>query len=244
MSIFQIETLQYNKIINETLEIDNNYIKISSDVIPINQCTICISSNVLFDINIAYSQKIYKIKFNSAEDKKIFISEYNNKTKMALEEIKYPSGNIYYFGKLLNDKPNDTSGTVFYDSPSKKIKYVGGFMDGYFDGFGILYTNNIRIELNNITKNIPCDTGKIIIDGYEIPIDFNHSDNRFDLTDNSVAIDIIKNFVIEGMYFNYLSNDEKIEILNEKLNMLTDTLDRISNVLENMSIFTLLGMKK
>ena len=68
-----------------------------------------------------------------------------------LGEVLYKTNNTNIRDRL----PNGT-GILYYDLPYHKIRYVGEFENGMYDGTGIFYTmdGKISIRTNNISNGI------------------------------------------------------------------------------------------
>jgi hypothetical protein len=163
----------------------------------------------------------------------------------------YPSGNVYYIGEVLsiNDKKVPHGhGYLYYDSPNNKLKYIGEFENGNFDGTGVFYnkTGNISLKANNISNCIPTQKGTIFIKiknkNEKLQIDFFEAWENLDnkaitafvvsddfvdkLTDSLCEFD---NTTFDEIQFDAKSNDEKFYVIKKQLNEIKEYIDDKNN---------------
>jgi hypothetical protein len=151
-----------------------------------------------------------------------FRQKFSEMINTNIETINYPSGNIYYFGETC-DSPKrgiipDGSGTTHYDNGMLKVKYVGEFENGKYDGEGEFFScdNKFSIKANNISNGIPTETGLLsiklgtIFD--EIEIDFNYLYEYFELDDKKEKQKFIKSDTfVKKVAELYWTQEESIE---------------------------------
>jgi hypothetical protein len=177
----------------------------------------------------------YKIMFdkNSSSAFTQFKNQLTTFLNSKFETEYYPSGYVFYVGEVLYSDdgkqkkrvPNG-NGIMYYDLPYNKIKYVGEFENGNFDGVGIFYNKkgNISLKVNNISNGIPTQKGKlevnfrskkevVQIDFFELWDTINCLDNKskvnFVISDNFLDVIAFKECYYDDMSYEEVLFDNK-----------------------------------
>ena len=232
--------------------ITNNFADVSFDDIN-TSCTLVYKDGVLHPISATIS---FDKSSSSAytEFKKTFTEMSNTK----YETEYYPSGRVMYVGEVLYKKkdelvtriPNGV-GTLYYDIDDYKIKYMGEFESGLYDGAGTFYNqdNKITIIVNNISSGIPTQKGKLKINYTKkkatFDIVFNDIWVRLNQTDKNNRKILVSsdNFVnmfvklfwtedkntIDSLVFSEKSSDDKYLELWQLIRRNTSSLEKITS---------------
>ena len=147
----------------------NNFAQVSFD----DETSICnLSYKDFYSSNIYNNTIIFDNSSSSAYAD--FKKTFNNYLNSKCETEYYPSGNEMYVGEVLYKKGMDEvvverlpngHGTYYYDTPSHKIKYIGDYEEGNYDGSGTFYSSDGKINVIalNISNGIPTQKGKLNI---------------------------------------------------------------------------------
>ena len=184
------------------------------------------------------------IKFdaNSNESFERFKEEITKKQNMSSDIIYYDSGNIHMLGQFVEDLA-DGQGTEFYDTLDYQVKYCGEFENGIYDGSGTFFSSNGKIELeaNSISRGLPNGLCKLIIrcKDEEQPLirRFRYNkDLNFGCDTDSIEFcySVAKHFYpnLDQIVYDSLSLEQKIDTINDKLNLLLDLKNREITALE------------
>ena len=187
------------------------------------------------------------IKFDEASSQAFedFKNEIQKRIDSEFKSIYYDSGNLRYSGQFVN---NDVTGdgTEFYDTPEQKIKYKGEFEDNYYDGAGTFYSydNSLEIVCNNISSGVPNgiltlsihrknkDDIKKTFKLKDIGESINVGDTNFC---EKVARHLYKD--LDKLLFEAFTIEEKMDELNNKMNMILKDFQREKEIKENRNIF-------
>ncbi len=99
------------------------------------------------------------IKFKCQKDLKIFIDIYYVKNKSYERPLYYESGNLMYYGSIINNKYDNIKTNIsylYYDTDNNQLKCSGKFENGILKGHIICYSKcgYIKVFLrNNTSKN-------------------------------------------------------------------------------------------
>ena len=232
--------------------ITNNFADVSFDDIN-TSCTLVYKDGTSQPI-------IAKISFDKSsssayfEFKKTFTEMANTK----YETEYYPSGRVMYVGEVLYKKKNELVtripngvGTLYYDINDYKIKYMGEFESGLYDGVGTFYNqdNKITIIVNNISSGIPTQKGKLKINYIKkkatFDIVFNDIWSQLNQTDKNhkkilVSSDNFVNMLvklfwtenkntIDSLVFSEKSIDDKYLELWQLISRNTSSLEKITS---------------
>jgi hypothetical protein len=228
------------------LEIFNSKINITTEKNIFDPSNIIILSEYIFNISVSFDDDLFESKINNIIVKfdsnsssawtnyKLIIYTIIN-TKDEIE--KYPSGNVMCIGNILykNDKRVlHGNGTVFYDTPTNNIMYIGEFENGIFDGAGEFFSMDgyVSIRINNIVNGIPKHNGEIKINypNYKLirDINFNTIWTKLNIiSDEEITTLVLSNNFVDTItkivWTNLKSLDDtqfEIMSLNEKCNLL------------------------
>ena len=184
------------------------------------------------------TSNIYKLVFdrNSCQAQRDMVGEIDKYKKMNLHCSRYESGKPHICGTFVDGKPEGEC-IEYYNNSFSAMKYCGEFSEGEYDGAGIFYSRNgnICIKINNIVENVPNGIATIeIINLNGGKVAFSKSFNIDDLGENfnmdlkseNFCYSVAKHFYsnIDNILFETLSADEKMNIINKKMNVLGSML--------------------
>lgn len=182
-----------------------------------------------------------------------FKQTFTNMINTMIDTINYPSGYLYYFGETID---NDTmkqpcgTGTTHYDTAMRKIKYVGEFENGKYDGAGefFSYDNKISIKANNISNGIPTQNGILKINlgvkSITYDIDFDYLFESFNLTDKKDKRFFVKSDIfVKNVADLYWTDEESIDSvmfreksINDKHIEIWNQIQKLNNKIESLSV--------
>lgn len=232
-------------ITNNNMDVDFN----ESD----KECTF-IFNDSLFNKN---NKSEMRIKFDgqSASCFTDFKKSLDEILNSKFQSVNYDNGRLMYTGDVVEKKESKKlhphgEGSLYYNSLVQKVKYSGEFENGFFDGAGTFHSKdgNFMITANNISRGIPTQKGKLLINFTDFKdskvIDFNQLWDKLKLYDRERKMSFVRSNDFVSMVAKLLmeetnlntdelvfgdksAKDQRIEIWR-KLKELNSTLDKTS----------------
>ena len=191
---------------------------------------------------VTFDNTVYQVKFdsNSSQACDDMVEQIEKFIKMNTSSIYYPdSRRVRMIGTFVDGKANG-NGIEYYDDCNPLIKYRGEFENGKYDGSGIFYSRqkNISVQINTICMGEPngiC-TLKILNPTYgtvvyEKNFRFEELTQEYDIGNSNFCYNIAKHFYpnINAILFRTLSLDDKLTVINSKINYLERTIHKMEN---------------
>jgi hypothetical protein len=189
---------------------------------------------------VTFDSTHYQAKFdnNSSQACDSLVEQIDQFVKMNTSSIYYPnSRRVRMVGTFVDGKATG-NGIEYYDDYNTLIKYKGEFENGKYDGSGIFYSRqkNISVQINNMcsgeanglcTLKILNSTYGTIV--YERTFKIEELEQEFDIKDNNFCYNIAKHFYpnINTILFRTLSVNDKLVVINSKINYLERTLHKM-----------------
>jgi len=204
-----------------------------------------------YKVKIGFSKDDYRygIKFDSKSSSAFnhFKKNIEDKTAMHTDAKYYSSGNLWMTGTFLNNRC-EGNGVEFYDDVNTNIKYRGEFEKGVYDGAGTFYSKNelIEISINNISKGVPNGICRITVHrhiGKPLKRTFKYEDVKLTIETRDenfctkLAYHLIPN--LDNILFNSTTVDEKVNIVNNKIDYALTKLNNIEKKFINDKYDTL-----
>lgn len=202
--------------ISQVCEDDTKHVKTTSNRCVTSKSPI-FAPDLVIDYEIKLGQKKFGIRFDSRSNASgdNFFDEYT-KIKTRYRSVTfYQSGNVRIEGMKTE---NGYTGLCveYYDTKSPKVKYIGEFEDGKYDGEGDFFSEdgNIRLSCKNICSGKPNGTGRLVIGR-------NHETKNITMKDFSDLVPYSDNYTCDI----YARIDPKFQDTLELLNFSALSLD-------------------
>lgn len=204
-----------------------------------------------YKVKVGFSKDDYRygIKFDGKSSSAFnhFKKNIEDKTAMRTDAVYYTSGNLWMTGTFVNNAC-DGNGVEFYDDINTNMKYQGEFENGKYDGAGTFYSKNriIEISINNISKGVPNGICRITVNrhiGKPLKRTFKYEAIKLNIETRDenfctkIAYHLIPN--LDTILFNSTTVDEKVNILNNKIDYALIKLNSIETKYKTNKIDTL-----